>query len=419
MNYEIDAEIDVIEFDTEDKVQKTEDLRQKTEDNKQDMEFRILNSEDRSQESEDRNQDTEFRIHPECFREEERSQESEVRIQEPEFRSEETAIEMIIEEEKEQVNTFFELPVIQNYIDIENVSLVEVLFKGSRKGCYLNVHHLDLKATDIVLVEVDGGGVDYGTVSKVCKDWLDKYKENCDKEFPKYKLFRLVNHEDSYKIKKNTSDERYAVARSKDLVRKHNLDMKVTEAEWQFDRQRLTVYFTAPQRIDFRDLVKDLARTFKTRIELRQISSREEQKRVGFGMGGCGQMLCCTSFLNEFCHVTLDHARTQQLSNNVAKLSGNCGRLKCCLLFEYDNYVSAFEKYPPLDSMIKLKEGVARISKVDVFKDLIHLHIQESGKYLSITYDELTEHIKNGNLIYSERRNIPYGIDSHNHNEVI
>jgi cell fate regulator YaaT (PSP1 superfamily) len=154
--------------------------------------------------------------------------------------------------------------------------------------------------------------------------------------------------------------------------------------------------------VDFRELVKELARTFKTRIELRQISSREETKRLGCGIGACGLSLCCTTFLPDFSHVTLDHARKQQLSNNVAKLSGYCGRLKCCLLFEYENYVSAFEKYPPLNSTIDTKEGTFKMMKVDVFKDIIYLYNRDQGKYKSITYQELAEYTEQGRVFMPE-----------------
>jgi cell fate regulator YaaT (PSP1 superfamily) len=179
--------------------------------------------------------------------------------------------------------------------------------------------------------------------------------------------------------------------------------MKITDAEWQFDKQRLTIYFTAPQRIDFRDLVKDLARIFKTRIELRQISTREETKRLGNGVGCCGLILCCNSFLHEFSHITLDHARIQQLSNNVTKLSGNCGRLKCCLLFEYQQYKTELDKYPPIGSQIILKDTNARITKIDVFKDLVFMQRADSNKIINSNLKEINEYANKGMIIYAER----------------
>ena len=129
---------------------------------------------------------------------------------------------------------------------------------------------------------------------------------------------------------------------------------------------------------------------FKTRIELRQISTREEAKRIG-GVGSCGRTLCCASFACDFCHVTLEHARTQQLSNNVAKLSGYCGRLKCCLLYEYEVYTDAFKNFPPMNSRLKFKEGMGHIIKADIFKDLVFVHIPKTGVYKTLTRHELNE----------------------------
>ena len=167
-------------------------------------------------------------------------------------------------------------------------------------------------------MQVDNG-VDIGTVCSVGLNAFEKYKLHNNNNKHDNRLFEVIRHanqQDFEKYQKNSDDEEDVVIKTKGLVKQYNLDMKITDAEWQFDRQRLTISFTAPQRIDFRLLVKDLARTFKTRIELRQISTREEAKRIG-GMGSCGRTLCCTSFSCEFSHVTLDHARVQQLSNNV------------------------------------------------------------------------------------------------------
>ncbi|MFW5701703.1 MAG: PSP1 domain-containing protein [Bacteroidota bacterium] len=261
----------------------------------------------------------------------------------------------------------------------------EVAFKGSRRDLFLNSNALEMDLDDLVVVEVENG-TDIGKV--ICCKHQATIKRNChyrDRDI-KLSIIRLANDQDREKRSHNQAEEEYVVETTRELVNRFNLDMKVTEAEWQFDRQRLTIYFTAPQRVDFRELVKELARTFKTRIELRQISTREETKRLGCGIGACGLSLCCTTFLHDFSHVTLDHARTQQLSNNVAKLSGYCGRLKCCLLYEYETYVNAFEKYPPLNSTIDTEEGTFKMMKVDVFKDMVYLYNQRIGKYKTISF---------------------------------
>lgn len=275
----------------------------------------------------------------------------------------------------------------KNAEDIQESRYAEVLFKSQRKYLFLNKNNLKLRDSEYVVVEVENGR-DLGAITASGKQASEKFKAIYKSEEPRLTIVRHANTEDIEKFKNNRVEELEVIEKTKVLVEQYQLDMKITDAEWQFDRQRLTIFFTAPQRIDFRELVKDLARTFKTRIELRQISTREEAKRIG-GIGPCGRRLCCTCLADEFCHVTLDHARTQQLSNNVAKLSGYCGRLKCCLLYEYDTYVEAFKKYPPLDYRIEMPEGIADIVKVDIFKELLYLHIRSAGAYKSITYEEL------------------------------
>lgn len=276
-----------------------------------------------------------------------------------------------------------------------NLPIIEVLFKGNRKERFNNDQNYDLKCCEPVVVQIDNG-IDYGFVTHCNYVFNRKDKTIEDTEIPKFKLLRRANNEDVEKYQKNLDEEAVVVERTKDFVRKLNLDMKIIDSEWQFDKQRLTIYFTAPQRIDFRELVKELARAFKTRIELRQISTREETKRHGAGVGCCGLTLCCTSFLSEFSHVTLDHARVQQLSSNVAKLSGNCGRLKCCLVYEYDTYQGEVEKFPPLSSEVTLPEGNARIIKIDIFKGCAYLHIPANSKYLTLTFEQLDDYARKG-----------------------
>ena len=290
----------------------------------------------------------------------------------------------------------------------KTLDVVEVMFKGNRKHLFRNDQKFELSEYQEVVVSFEGG-TDFGIVCNCCESSIKKLLENTEGEIEN-KILRPATDKDKTIQFDNQQDERKVISKSRELVKHHELDMKVTDAEWQFDRQRLTIYFTAPQRIDFRELVKDLARSFRTRIELRQISTREETKRLGNGVGACGQQLCCTTFLDDFGHVTLDHARKQQLSNNVAKLSGNCGRLKCCLLYEYEEYVEAFKKYPPLNSRVKLDEGMANIVKVDIFKDTIHLYVTNIGKHKYITYKEL-QTFANQNKVLPPDQSQPIKID--------
>lgn len=266
--------------------------------------------------------------------------------------------------------------------------LVEVEFKGNRKELFNNEQNIPLRLAQKVVVEEEDG-IEVGSVYSLGKHAESKLSKCGKEKGPKKKLLRTANVKEIERYRENILESEKVVKLTKKLVNLHNLEMKVTDAEWQFDRQRVTIFFTAPARVDFRELVKDLAKEFKTRIELRQISSREETKRLGCDVGPCGRELCCTTFLKTFDHVTLDHAKTQQLANNVSKLSGNCGRLKCCLKYEYDTYVAAFENYPPLNSVIETEKGIAQIMKVDIFKDLLTLYFDGDHSYDTITLEQL------------------------------
>jgi cell fate regulator YaaT (PSP1 superfamily) len=290
---------------------------------------------------------------------------------------------------------------LKNDGDSKPPKYVEVLFKCKRKKVYRNDLNLPLEPAQFVIVEIENG-IDIGTVYASGKEASDKIDSIYKGVEPERSIIRIATEDDISRNNDNIADAYLALNKAKELAERFELDMKITETEWQYDRQRLTIYFTAPQRIDFRELVKELARMFKTRIELRQISAREEAKRLG-GVGPCGRYLCCSSFACEFCHVTLDHARLQQLSNNVAKLSGYCGRLKCCLLYEHETYVDAFKHYPSLQSYIEMPEGQARILKVDIFKDIVYLHVTHKNLYLTINREELAALDKAGKIIRPAR----------------
>lgn len=277
----------------------------------------------------------------------------------------------------------------------------EVSFKCKRKRLYKNLNNLKLEQYEYVIAQVENG-LDIGTVCAIGPDAEEKLKLVYKGEDPEFIIVRHATQEDMDRMKKNKEDEKAVIEKTRELVEGFKLDMKVTDAEWQIDRQRLTIYFTAPQRIDFRELVKELARLFKTRIELRQISTREEAKRIG-GMGPCGLDLCCSSFVNEFYHITLEHARTQQLSNNVSKLSGYCGRLKCCLLYEHNSYLEEYKNYPPLYSKVEHQEGPARIIKIDIFKKIITLQFCNNNHYRNLSTDEINELHKAGKIKAPEK----------------
>jgi len=291
-----------------------------------------------------------------------------------------------------------------NTID-DNTQIVEVLFKGNRRCFFIADSVPNVQPDDKVVVNSDNG-IDLGLVTYVGASAKARLR-GCQKlRNIKYDVIRIASDEDMDRYFANTSEEPTVIKKSRELVAQYNLDMKVTEAEWQLDKQRLTIFFTAPQRIDFRELVKDLARTFKTRIELRQISTREETKRIGGGIGPCGLNLCCTSFLSDFNHITLEHAKLQQLSNNVSKLSGYCGRLKCCLLYEYETYTEAFKNYPQLHSRIQTEDGLAKLVKVDIFKNISTIQYSDTGKYRNIDYDEISKYMKDNKILPPAREDL-------------
>ncbi|QLH53748.1 MAG: Stage 0 sporulation protein YaaT [Candidatus Kapaibacterium sp.] len=274
--------------------------------------------------------------------------------------------------------------------------LVEVVFKVKRKKIYKNPNKLSFFNYEYVIVEVENG-FDIATVISIGKEAQDKWEKNYKREEVQFSVVRFATDKDMAIFEKNRHEEPLVVETTKELAKKHKLDIKVTDAEWQLDRQRLTIYFSAPQRVDFRELVKDLAKIYKTRIELRQISTREEARRIG-GMGPCGLPLCCSTFSCQSCHVTLDHARQQRLANNVSKLSGYCGRLKCCILYEHDVYLEEYKNYPPMFSVVELPDGIARIHKIDIFNHRVHLLLENNGYIRIVPKEEIDKLVALGKV---------------------
>jgi cell fate regulator YaaT (PSP1 superfamily) len=250
----------------------------------------------------------------------------------------------------------------------KNSKLVEVVFKGERRAIYRNRNELDIDEGNWVVVEAERGE-DLGRVSLVGA--LVKLKRG--KGDAKGVVRKALEKDmDQHKANLQKEEDAYKVAREK--IKHYNLDMKLVEVEMQFDGSKITFYFTAAQRVDFRELVKDLASVYRTRIELRQIGVRDEAKRVS-GFGICGRKQCCSAFLNEFEQITTQMAKDQQISLNPAKISGNCGRLLCCLRYEEELYQAIFKEYPPIDSTIVLrgadgkdKQGI--LTFINVFKNV-------------------------------------------------
>ncbi|SVB23707.1 uncharacterized protein METZ01_LOCUS176561, partial [marine metagenome] len=215
---------------------------------------------------------------------------------------------------------------------------VEVRFKGSRKE-YFAYDNLNLMPGEWVIVEADQGE-DLGEISALGAIAERKCNSSggCATPLPEKRVLRCAERADTVRLAELREDESRVRTKARNLVERHRLKMKITEAEWCFDKNKLIFYFTADRRVDFRRLVRDLARTFRTRIELKQISVRDESALLG-GVGRCGRELCCATWLPALKPVSLQLAKDQNLSLNPAQISGCCGRLMCCLMFEHKTYV--------------------------------------------------------------------------------
>ena len=267
----------------------------------------------------------------------------------------------------------------------------EVRFKGSRTR-YFTYGGLDLRPGTHVIVEADRGE-DLGRVSAVGLIAERKCSSSggCATPTPEHKVLRLAREDEVKRAETLRSDENRVRAETRRLVEKHDLKMKVTEAEWQFDRNKLIIYFTADRRVDFRQLVRDLARTFRTRIELRQIGVRDEAALLG-GVGRCGRELCCSTWLPELKPVSLQLAKDQRLSLNPAQISGCCGRLMCCLMYEHKTYVEARRRFPREGKKLRTDVGTEKVLGVDIWRETVTLR-SEGGDRRTVPLEELKEEI--------------------------
>jgi len=270
--------------------------------------------------------------------------------------------------------------------------LLEVRFKGNRREYFTWPSDDPLHLDDPVIVEVERGQ-DFGRVSalgplaeKKCERCGACNKENAPPT-PPPSILRRAAAEDvktAQQLRENEDEVRRAV---RDRVRQHDLPMKVSDAEWQWDKRKLSIYFTAEQRVDFRVLVRDLASLFRTRIELRQIGARDEAKRLD-GIGRCGRQLCIASWLPEGRPVSLSLAKAQGLSLNPVQISGPCGRLLCCLHYEHDFYVQQRKRFPKEGKALKTSEGIEHVVAVDIFRERVTLR-SDAGSTRVVTLDQL------------------------------
>jgi cell fate regulator YaaT (PSP1 superfamily) len=262
---------------------------------------------------------------------------------------------------------------------------VEVRFKGTRKAYFVWAGEDGLRIGEAVIVEAERGR-DLGHVTAL-GELAEKKCGGCsgcatgaaaeEPEPLKRVLARATGEEikSHREVRRSEEDARQKVMQR---VRAHQLAMKVSDTEWQWDRNKLTIYFTAEKRVDFRALVRDLASTFRTRIELRQIGVRDEAARLS-GVGRCGREYCCSSWLKELSPVNLGLAKDQHLSLNPTQISGGCGRLLCCLKYEHDFYVAARKRFPKEGKTIRTALGPERVIAVDIFRERVFLRSEENG----------------------------------------
>ncbi|MGB7062864.1 MAG: regulatory iron-sulfur-containing complex subunit RicT [Candidatus Zixiibacteriota bacterium] len=259
-----------------------------------------------------------------------------------------------------------------------DIYLVE--FKGSRKEYFSNPDCLSIRPNHYVIVQAERGE-GMGKVTKKVPAQMAKSEKKPQR------ILRLATPEDVDRLRSNREKERECLKECERMVSERNLQMKLVDTELQFDKNKITFYFTAEKRVDFRELVKELASTYKTRIELRQIGVRDEARRIG-GFGVCGLPLCCASFIREFEPISTHLAREQNLSLNPAKISGNCGRLLCCLRYEKKLYEESLPLYPKLGEKFTTEKGEGVVEKLNIFKEYVVVK-HETGEGEKITLTQL------------------------------
>lgn len=253
------------------------------------------------------------------------------------------------------------------------VKVVGVRFKKAGKIYYFDPGELIIDQNTNVIVET-ARGIEFGHA-------VVANREVTDEEIvaPLKKVIRIATEKDEQHAAENQRKEEEAYAVCNQKIRNHNLDMKLIDVEYTFDNNKVLFYFTADGRVDFRELVKDLAAVFKTRIELRQIGVRDESKMLG-GIGICGRVLCCNSFLGEFQPVSIKMAKEQGLSLNPTKISGTCGRLMCCLKYEQDAYEDLLAKVPKAGAIVETPEGQGTVVEINLLKELLKVKMDKGNE---------------------------------------
>ncbi|GER67663.1 stage 0 sporulation protein [Weizmannia acidilactici] len=260
-------------------------------------------------------------------------------------------------------------------------NVVGIRFKKAGKVYYFDPGDLPVQKDDTVIVET-ARGIEYGLVVT-----NRKVVGEHDVVLPLKKVIRIADQKDHMAVNENktAAKEAYKICMKK--IAEHQLEMKLVDVEYTFDRNKIIFYFTADGRVDFRELVKDLASIFRTRIELRQIGVRDEAKMLG-GIGPCGRMLCCSTFLGDFEPVSIKMAKDQNLSLNPTKISGLCGRLMCCLKYENDEYEAVKEALPDIGETVKTPHGIGKVTGLNILERILQIELQGQGRVIEYTMEE-------------------------------
>ncbi len=277
----------------------------------------------------------------------------------------------------------------------DDFDLIEVSFKnGARKFFFHNPPYIRAMKNDWVVVE-SGNGYDVGKVSltgELVKLQMKKKRIRNNSTF--HKVIRIANERDLAKLQEARSLEKETMIRARFIAGSLDLNMKVGDVEYQGDKRKATFYYTADGRVDFRELIRHYAREFRVKIEMRQIGARQESARIG-GLGSCGRELCCSTWLSDFKSVSTSAARYQNLAINQSKLSGQCGRLKCCLNYELNTYMEALKSFPKDADVLHTEAGTAQLIKLDIFKGLMYYAYRNNsatrGKIFALTVERSKE----------------------------
>ena len=275
--------------------------------------------------------------------------------------------------------------------DYEPFNIVEVRFKGSKKQFYKNVNHLELFTGDKVIVDSDVG-YDVGEVSlagELVKLQLKKY--GIDENNSEMRTIRnLANEDEIEKYQKFKDIEQESLEKARTIALQLRLKMKISDIEYQGDGKKVTFYYTSEGRVDFRELIRRYASEFKSRIQMLQVSYREEASRLG-GIGSCGRELCCSTWLTDYKVVSMGAPKTQNLSINMLKLSGQCGRLKCCLNYELETYHEALKSFPNEKVKLKTESGLASLKKIDILKGTAWYCYEKSFDWIPLDLNRVNE----------------------------